>query len=88
VDHTNIERVVTSILKLKEKLPYHEGVTIIPGVEITHCPARYIKAMVTFARGLGIRYVVVHGETIAEPVREGTNLSAIEAGETYLHTLD
>ena len=84
VDHTNIERVATSILKLKEKLPYHEGITIIPGVEITHCPARYIKAMVTFARGLGIGYVVVHGETIAEPVEEGTNMAAIEAGADIL----
>ncbi len=80
VDHTNIEYVANAILKLREKITYQEGITILPGVEITHVPKRLIKDLIYFARQLGILYVVVHGETIAEPVEEGTNRAAIEGG--------
>jgi putative hydrolase len=40
--------------------------------------------MITMARRLGIFYVVVHGETIVEPVQEGTNREAIEGGADVL----
>ncbi len=84
VDHTTIERVAQSILKLAGKETYHEGITILPGVEITHVPKGLIKEMIGFARKLGISYVVVHGETLAEPVEEGTNRAAIEGGADIL----
>jgi len=84
VDLTNIEYVVSSILKLREKTEHHEGIQIVPGVEITHSPARFIGEMIVLARKLGIPYVVVHGETIAEPVEEGTNRAAIEGGADIL----
>ncbi|RPJ55585.1 MAG: histidinol phosphate phosphatase domain-containing protein [Dehalococcoidia bacterium] len=78
VDHTNIENVIASILKLSEHIAYQEGITVLPGVEITHVPCKLIKGLIGTARELGIFYVVVHGETIAEPVEEGTNREAIE----------
>jgi putative hydrolase len=84
VDVTNIEYVASSILRASEKNEYHEGIQIVPGVEITHSPARFVGEMILRARKLGIRYVVVHGETIAEPVEEGTNRAAIEAGVNIL----
>ncbi|MBA4389701.1 MAG: PHP domain-containing protein [Syntrophus sp. (in: bacteria)] len=84
VDVTNIEYVASSILKVIEKSEYHEGIRVIPGVEITHSPARFVGEMIASARKLGIHYVVVHGETIAEPVEEGTNRAAIEAGTDIL----
>ena len=84
VDVTNIEYVTSSILKASEKNAYHEGIKIVPGVEITHSPARLVGEMIARARKLGIHYVVVHGETIAEPVEEGTNRAAIEAGTDIL----
>jgi len=84
VDVTNIEHVVSSILKLSEKTEYHGGIQIVPGVEITHSPARFVGEMILRARELGIPYVVVHGETIAEPVEEGTNRAAIEGGADIL----
>ena len=84
VDVTNIEYVASSILKIGEKNEYHEGIQVVPGVEITHSPARFVGEMIVRARKLGIRYVVVHGETIAEPVEEGTNRAAIEAGVDIL----
>ncbi len=84
VDVTNIEYVAASILKVSEKSEYHEGIQIVPGVEITHSPAQFVGEMIVRARKLGISYVVVHGETIAEPVEEGTNRAAIEAGVDIL----
>jgi histidinol phosphatase-like PHP family hydrolase len=40
--------------------------------------------MVSEARKLGAKIVVVHGETIVEPVERGTNRAAIEAGADIL----
>ena len=84
VDVTNIEFVVSSILKLRDQTGHHEGIRIIPGVEITHSPVRLLSTVVRQARRLGIGYVVVHGETIVEPVEPGTNRAAIEAGVDIL----
>ena len=80
VDISNIEKVVGSVLKLSEKIRYYEGITVLPGVEITHVPKGMVREMIALARKLGIFYVVVHGETLAEPVEEGTNREAIEGG--------
>lgn len=84
VDITTIECVAESILKIKEYAELHEGLKVIPGCELTHCPARQIGELTALARRLGFAYVVVHGETIAEPVEEGTNAAAIEAGVDIL----
>jgi putative hydrolase len=84
VDISNIEKVVSSVLKLSEKIEYYGDITVLPGVEITHVPKRLIKETIAFARRLGIFYVVVHGETIVEPVEKGTNREAIEGGADIL----
>lgn len=84
VDITTIENVAASILKIKKYTALYEGLTIIPGCELTHCPAGQIGELTVLARRLGFSYVVVHGETIAEPVEEGTNAAAIEAGVDIL----
>jgi histidinol phosphatase-like PHP family hydrolase len=84
VDIANIEYVVSAMVRLSTKMEYWEGITILPGIEITHVPRGMIKEMITLARKLGISYVVVHGETIVEPVEEGTNREAIEGGADVL----
>ena len=84
VDMTNIEHVASSILKIKKHAELHAGIIIVPGCELTHCPAKKIGELTVLARKLGFAYVVVHGETIAEPVEEGTNAAAIEAGVDIL----
>lgn len=84
VDSTNLEEVATSILRLVAKANSYNDIMVVPGVELTHVPPDIIGDMVKEARRLGIYYVVVHGETIAEPVEEGTNRSAIEAGADVL----
>ncbi|MBP6941678.1 MAG: histidinol phosphate phosphatase domain-containing protein [Syntrophorhabdaceae bacterium] len=78
-DSTNIEMVVAGIARLKKELKHYRGIIVVPGVEITHCPASLIGELIAFARSLGVSYVVVHGETIVEPVEQGTNRAAIEA---------
>lgn len=84
VDISNIEQVAASVLKLSGRAGQYEDITFLPGVEITHVPKGMIREIIAFARRLGIFYVVVHGETIAEPVEEGTNREAIEGGADIL----
>jgi histidinol phosphatase-like PHP family hydrolase len=49
-------------------------------VELTHNPPALIPEMIREARRIGALLVVVHGETIVEPVEEGTNSKAITGG--------
>jgi putative hydrolase len=56
----------------------------IVAVELTHVPAGLIGETVRAARARGAELVLVHGETLLEPVERGTNLAAIEAGADIL----
>lgn len=84
VDSSNIERVTRELAKVASDLNRLGNVKVIPGVEITHVLPKGIKALVNRARELGARLVVVHGETIVEPVPIGTNKAGIEAGADIL----
>lgn len=84
VDSSNIERVTKELAKAASDLNRLGNVKVIPGVEITHVPLKGIKALVDRARELGAKLVVVHGETIVEPVPVGTNKAGIEAGADIL----
>lgn len=79
VDQSNLDFVVPRIAELAESLNKVMGIKIIPGVEITHVPPVYIAELAIRARSLGARLVVVHGETIVEPVPLGTDHYAISA---------
>ena len=57
---------------------------LIPGIELTHIRPEAIPALVSRSRKLGARLVVVHGETIVEPVAPGTNKMAIESSVDIL----
>ncbi len=77
-DHSNFERIINDLKKFKAhmqgKVP-----KVIVGIEITHVPPDLIPELVKESRKAGAEIVVVHGETIVEPVEEGTNLAAIKA---------
>ncbi|NLW51253.1 MAG: histidinol phosphate phosphatase domain-containing protein [Candidatus Brocadiaceae bacterium] len=80
-DQANLEYVVVSLARFCEKVAGAYGeMQILPGCEITHVPPVLIGAMVEAAREAGAEVVLVHGETIVEPVAPGTNRAAIEAG--------
>jgi histidinol phosphatase-like PHP family hydrolase len=53
-------------------------------VEVTHCPPEQIAKVINEARALGAKLILVHGETLAEPVKPGTDMAAILAGADVL----
>jgi len=57
----------------------HWNILAIPGIELTHVPAKAIAEIAKKAKQLGACIVVVHGETITEPVEKGTNLAALQS---------
>jgi putative hydrolase len=79
VDSSNIDFVLPRIVKACKVLNRSWKIRAIPGVEITHVPIKEIAPLVKFARKNGAKIVVVHGETLSEPVIPGTNAYAIEA---------
>jgi putative hydrolase len=84
VDSSNLDFVIPRLVVVAEDLNKAQAVKVIPGVEITHVPPKLIGSLITKARGLGARIVLVHGETIVEPVAKGTNREAILAGVDIL----
>jgi len=83
-DSSNLDFVISNILKAADDLNRNQSVLVIPGVELTHVPTRLIGSMVKKARESGAALIIVHGETIVEPVEPGTNRAAIEAGADIL----
>ena len=80
-DHVGLwdqERVLEILVRECEMARQEMGILAIPGVELTHVPASKIGEAAKRARSLGARIVIVHGETITEPVEEGTNRAALE----------
>lgn len=84
VDYTNIFWILESLKQGIQKMAAFIGVDLFVGVELTHVPSALIPDLVQVARTNGAQLVIVHGETIAEPVEEGTNLAAVEAGVDIL----
>lgn len=79
VDSSNIDFVVPRIAAVCKVLNKYWKIRSIPGAEITHAPIQEIARLVKSARRLGAKIVVVHGETVSEPVLPGTNRAAIRA---------
>lgn len=84
VDHSNIEHTLKSMLNMVNDYSLYLDIEILSGVELTHVPPPLIPDLVTKARKLGAQIVLVHGETIVEPVAVGTNHAAIMAGVDIL----
>ncbi|MEK7842154.1 MAG: histidinol phosphate phosphatase domain-containing protein [Deltaproteobacteria bacterium] len=82
-DASNLDFVIERIVNVCNELK-GSGIPVIPGVELTHIPPRQIEQMVKKARAFGARLILVHGETITEPVAPGTNRAAIDAGADIL----
>ncbi len=79
VDMTNVEWVVTNMVKAIDLC--EDYIKVIPGVEITHVPPRQIDKVAKMARKFGAEWIVVHGETVTEPVMPGTNRASVENPE-------
>lgn len=82
-DFTNIQDILAKLTRIKEHMESYEAKFLV-GVEITHVPPSLIGKAVELAWKEGAEIVVVHGETVAEPVKEGTNLAALSEEITIL----
>ena len=78
-DFSNIDFIIPRIITISERLNSVLSIKVVPGIEITHMPPDLISDAAKKARSLGAKIIIVHGETIAEPVAPGTNSAAIEA---------
>jgi len=76
VDSSNIN-IIPNLIKAIEDINDNWDINVLPGAEITHAPVEVIDKLAKKARELGAKIIVVHGETLAEPVIEGTNYAAV-----------
>ncbi|MCX5706700.1 MAG: histidinol phosphate phosphatase domain-containing protein [Candidatus Omnitrophica bacterium] len=79
VDYSNIESTVKAILDFTQHWPKSSGIKILAGVELTHIPTEQFKPLAKYARTNDIKVIIAHGQTLMEPVVEGTNRAALEA---------
>ncbi len=75
----NLEYVVKTLVKDCAHATKRWDILAVPGVEITHVPKEDIDLVARTAKELGARLATVHGETIVEPVEEGTNEAAVRS---------
>ena len=78
-DASNLDFIIPRIVAVSERLNRVNGIKAVPGIELTHVPPSHIGPLAEQARSLGAKIIVVHGETIAEPVVPGTNRAALAA---------
>ena len=83
-DLSNMDLIIPRLVRVADSLTREWGVRVVPGIEVTHVPPADYAEAVTEARRLGALVVIGHGETIVEPVAEGTNRAAINAGVDIL----
>jgi len=83
-DHSNIDFIIPRLVKVCSRITEKGVIKVIPGIELTHVHSDDVAALVAEARTLGAKIVIVHGQTITEPVPAGTNLAAIKAGVDIL----
>jgi putative hydrolase len=75
----SLERVIKEVSMDCDLARKYWDIVALPGVELTHLPPQAIDEVARKARRLGAQVVVVHGESIAEPVAEGTNMAAVQS---------
>jgi len=78
-DHSNIDFIIPRIVKITREIQPYTSIVLIPGIELTHVPPKLLPDLAKEARTLGAKIVIVHGETIVEPVKEGTNAMAVQS---------
>ncbi len=78
-DLSNFDFIIPRVVEAAATYGEAWGIKVIPGIELTHIPPDQIAAAAIRARELGARIVVCHGETLVEPVAEGSNAAALAA---------
>jgi histidinol phosphatase-like PHP family hydrolase len=83
-DASNLDELISKVVQFARETQPFVKTRIIPGVELTHVPPGQVAGLVRRARQLGARLVLLHGESVCEPVALGTNRAGIEAGVDVL----
>ncbi|MBW2073008.1 MAG: histidinol phosphate phosphatase domain-containing protein [Deltaproteobacteria bacterium] len=78
-DRSNLDLVVPRVARVVAEINRHNTIQALAGIELTHVPPETIRGLAEEARALGAAIVVLHGETIVEPVLPGTNRAGLEA---------
>ena len=78
-DRSNLDFIIPRVVRVAAEINRHNRIQAVPGIELTHVPPVTIGPLAAEARQLGAQLVVVHGETIVEPVLAGTNRAGLEA---------
>jgi len=79
VDHSNMDFIIPRIVKVCSMITKAGKIKVLPGVEITHVAPAQISGLADEARKSGAKIIIVHGETVVEPVPAGTNLAALKS---------
>ena len=83
VDYSNVEQI-PQIQKAIDDINANWNIKVVLGAEVTHVPTESIDGVAKKAKDLGAQIVVVHGETLNEPVIEGTNYAAVNSEYVYI----
>ena len=78
VDWSNVE-TIPAIQDAIDDINSNWDITVVLGAEVTHAPCESLDGIAARAKELGAKIVVVHGETLNEPVTPGTNRAAVES---------
>ncbi len=82
-DFSNFDLIIPRIVKITKILTREYKILVIPGIELTYVPPNLIPLAVekvkSYKKDGGIKLILVHGETTAEPVPPGTNHAALLA---------
>ncbi|MBI2830530.1 MAG: histidinol phosphate phosphatase domain-containing protein [Chloroflexi bacterium] len=79
-DHASVgslSRMIQEVTEVCTLARSSWNILAIPGIELTHVPPTAIAETAKRAKEMGAWIVVVHGETIVEPVEKGTDRAAI-----------
>ena len=77
-DASNLEEILARLYRFLREQRDDFPLVVIPSVELTHVPPARIAPLARRAKELGAGLVVVHGETVVEPVARDTNRAAVE----------
>lgn len=78
IDSSNISSL-SKLAGALDDINENWDINVVPGAEITHVPIEVIDNLALKAREFGAKIIVVHGETLSEPVIPGTNLVAVQS---------
>jgi len=79
-DSSNMEFILKNLTRNKKDFNGH-GVKVLVGIELTHLPPELIPPMASKAKKMGAEIVVVHGESLVEPIARGTNRAGVSTPE-------